>query len=182
VITDSVIKHQLTRLSVQRNVPENPEEAEIAYRESAKNAEHAARMTGWLLHRSEFFPTPFEIYEAAGATLRQDDLPRPDKTCKACHGTGYVQAWMLLTYNFSGEGSLYTSKDVITDPEIAKRLEGQVDGKTQIIYSCAPHCSKCSYGRAIGRPAEDGNPRDKHKGLRKVEPRQPPEDEDTEVS
>lgn len=134
--------------------PDNPEEALHAYMESAKNSDHATRITAWLLRHYEYFPVPKEIYDAASSTMRQDDMPRPDKTCRACDGTGFERVWELVTYNQTGGGGMYKSVDLITDPAIAATLQSKVDGRAQRLDPCVRHCTSCGYGRSIAKPED----------------------------
>lgn len=149
MISETAVNQQLVRLAVLRGAPETTDEVVYAFREAAKNQAHASRITDWLLRHQTFFPTPSEIYNASSQTLREDDMPRPDRKCKACGGTGYAQAWELVTYEQTSGGGSRKTVDVITDAETAAALRLKVDGRTQVVYDGVVRCRACSYGRAI---------------------------------
>lgn len=149
MISEQQIGQQLVRLAVLRGAPDSATEVIFAFREAAKNPAHAARITGWLLRHQTFFPTPSEIYNAASQTLREDDLPQADAKCPSCGGTGYGQAWELVTHTDTPGGGSHKTVDVIRDPVIAAELRLKVDRKNQFLYDCAPRCKACSYGRAL---------------------------------
>jgi hypothetical protein len=72
--------------------------------------------------------------------------------CRACDGTGWVQAWELVTYRRSPGGGTYKAVDIIRDPEATAQLAGQVDGSTQAVYPGVLRCRECS-GAARGSEA-----------------------------
>jgi hypothetical protein len=154
MITDQIIAQQIVRLSILRAMPESVEEVKLAFRESAKNSLHAARITERILRFSVFFPTPAEVYEASAQTLSEDDLPRPDRRCRVCDGTGREQVWVLVTYSRTPGGGCYTQKDVITDPEQVAALRRKVNGVDQMVYDYVRYCSHCTYGGALGAAHE----------------------------
>lgn len=147
--TQQHISQQIIRLGILPNAPDSTDAVEFAYRECAKNRQHAARITAWLLRHLRFFPVPNDVYQAGAETLEESDFAQPDRECPSCGGTGYGQAWQLVTHGETSGGGAHKSIDVITDPAIAAALRLKVDRKNQFLYDCAPRCTRCSYGRAL---------------------------------
>jgi hypothetical protein len=143
MIADDVLNRQVIRLGALRNRPDYLGDIEDAFREAARNAAHAMRMTDRIVRYSEFFPTPAEVYTAASATASDEDLPKRNRNCPACDGTGWEQVWQLITYQRTPGGGMYKSFDVITDREQAMKLEKMVDGKDQLVYACVRRCTRC---------------------------------------
>ena len=153
VISETVLSQQIVRLSILAR-PEREdhqlaiEEVKTAFRESAKNADHANRITNWLIRYNRFFPRPVDIYDTASLTLRDSDMPHPDKNCRVCDGTGWEPAWQLCTHHHGPNGSAYKSVDLIFDQAIADDLRKKIDGRTQVLYDCRRRCS-CKSGAGV---------------------------------
>ena len=143
MILDTVIDQQIIRLSVLRNRPECVDEAIHAFRESAKNADHAARIGGWILKRTPFFPAPSEIYDAAVATFREEDMGRPDPHCESCDGTGFEPVWVLETRHRTPGGGAYVTTDRLKSRVQADELRKSVNGMDQIVYDGVAPCTMC---------------------------------------
>ena len=149
MITEQMAKQQLVRLQSLRNPPLSTDEIIAIYRDRAKNASHAARMTNWLLAKCQYFPVPQEVGEAASETVTDADFVKQDRSCSFCAGTGWQHAWELITYNRTANDGMYKSRDIITDAEDAARLMKLVDGKDQRVYDGVIRCKHCGYGASL---------------------------------
>jgi hypothetical protein len=157
MISEAIVSQQIVRLSILRGEKSEAAIAEVkqVYREAAKNPAHATRMTNWIIRHLDFFPVPREVFTAASEEYRAEESAQPDKHCKACGGTGFEQAWQLVTYHANPDGSAFKQVDVIRDPEVAADLRAKVDGKTQFLYPCVDQrgCTKCGRNAALKQPA-----------------------------
>ena len=158
MIPEQTARQQIIRLSALPNPPESPDEVMAVYRERARNAGHAGRMTTWLLARCRYFPVPQEAAEAASATVAESDFAKPDRSCQFCYGTGWQQGWELITHHRTPNEGMYTSRDLIFDREDAERLDKLIDGRDQRLCSGVVRCRHCG-GPPASTAAEEEPPR-----------------------
>ena len=169
MIRQSVVNAQINRLMVLRLRPESLEEIEHAYFEAARGDDHAHRITSWILRHLQYWPTPRDVFDAAADTLREEDLPKRNRNCPACDGTGWEHVWQLVSFHKTPNGGVYKSLDVVTDPAAVAELQKRIDGKDQMLYSCVKACLKCMPVEA--KPQEDmpvKKPERKSRGLSKI--------------
>lgn len=170
MITDSVLDAQMIRIGILRNRPAIEDDVRIAYQESARNNEHAVRITSHILRYSEFFPTPSEVYNAAAITLQEGDIPKRSRNCPLCDGTEYEQVWQLVTYHRTAGGGVYKALDTITNRETAMDLKKRVDGKDQLLYDCVRPCPRCRPVTVAPVQPEPEKKPARNRGMRKLDP------------
>jgi hypothetical protein len=129
------------------------EELVEALRGAAINDDHCIRITSEWIKYNKFRPMPAELYTLGEAIPGYSSDLKSDKKCVGCQGTGWEQAWELVTYHRKNE-EFYKTKERITDPAIAADLRKRVDNHSQRVYDGVIRCSHCNYGRSLAMAEE----------------------------
>jgi hypothetical protein len=119
-----------------------------ALKKYAVNDEHCVRMVDAWIASEKYRPLPADIRRLADSVPMMDHS-RPEKSCKACLGTGWEYVWTLCTYEKGPSGGTYCRTEIIPTEEQAAILRQNVDGQKQRVYTAVRRCTECRYGQRM---------------------------------
>lgn len=153
MVSETVATRQALRLSILvKDSSGSSEDAQAellkALQKYAVSDEHCVRMVDAWIADEKFRPLPCDIRRLAELVPVMDHS-RPDRTCKACFGTGWEHVHTLCTYEKCPGGGMYCRKEIIPSDEQAVMLRQNVDGEKQRVYSAVRRCTVCRYGQRM---------------------------------
>lgn len=105
---------------------------------------HGERVIDAWVRENRWMPTVSDIYATADRIQDRPDPPATRYQCKKCSGSGWQQAWVMVTRR---EDHRADEKSEITE-EIYEQLRHTVDGFQQSVYTAAKACD-CDYGKFL---------------------------------
>ena len=159
MVSETVAVRQALRLSIL--VSDSSGSSETAQDEILKalqkypiSDEHCVRIVDAWIADEKYRPLPTDIRRLA-ELIPMMDHPQPDRTCKACLGTGWEHVHTLCTYEKGSGGGTYCRKEIIPSEEKALMLRRNVDGEKQRVYSAVRRCTWCRYGKQVAAEETD---------------------------
>jgi hypothetical protein len=100
------------------------------------------------LANNQFMPTVADLHQLAEEFREREDVPI-DRDCASCGGSGFKQAWELITYTggFNKRGIPLSTVDRITWEQY-REMSKEVDGINQKVSQGATACH-CAYGKHL---------------------------------
>lgn len=145
------VASQLLRMSSLPGYGQRDESEVMATREALRSAAvsdgHCEAIATEALRACKWFPSPAEIFALAAQVSNPDVIER-DRQCPGCAGTGWQQAWELVTDTALRGGGQKRTTERIAKEQYAS-LRRQVNGTSQRVYEGVIRCRQCSYGQRV---------------------------------